>query len=163
MTTVATVLIDPAIAIADVGKKVTLTVAFDTAVTVTGTPTITLNDGGIATYNATETAAAADPTVLIFDYTVRIDDQEVASLQASTINLVGGSTIKDASNNAADLTLAGLVQNGPQIARTVSFEDQSGAAIAIPNPYDGFVWTTPFGNVFSLGSASEFAVYGSGY
>ena len=95
-----------------VGKVVTLTLAMSEAVTVAGgTPTLTLNDGGTATYSS----GSGSPT-LTFSYTVGAG-QNTADLAATTVNL-NAATIKDSAGNAATLSLTGLTQTGPQIDTT---------------------------------------------
>ena len=76
------------------------------AVTVNGgTPTLTLNDGGIAIYDAT----TSTPTNLVFDYTVQPGDN--TSDLTVTGSALNGATITDAAGNAANL--AGAVGNPP--------------------------------------------------
>ena len=103
----------PATGDLNAGKTVALTLTFSEAVTVAGgTPTLTLNDGGIATY-----ASGSGTNALVFNYTVAAG-QNAASLAATALNLPTGVTIKDSSGNAASLSLAGLSQTGPQIDTT---------------------------------------------
>ena len=95
------------------GKIVALTLSFSESVTVVGgTPTLTLNDGGTATY-----ASGSGTSALTFDYTVAAG-QNVATLAATALNLPSGVTIEDSSGNAANLSLSGLTQTGPQIDTT---------------------------------------------
>ena len=61
-----------------------------------GTPTLTLNDGGTATYSG-----GSGTSALTFSYTVSAG-QNTASLAASAINL-NGATMKDSGGNAASL------------------------------------------------------------
>ena len=97
----------------DAGKSGTLTLNTSEAVTVAGgTPTLTLNDGGTATYDAAHSTA----TSLTFDYTVAAG-QNTSSLAATSVNL-NAASITDAAGNAANLALIGLSQNGPQIDTT---------------------------------------------
>ena len=49
-TTVTKVLASPSSGVEAPGNTITLTVDFSAAVTVSGTPTLSLNDGGTATY-----------------------------------------------------------------------------------------------------------------
>ena len=92
------------------GKTVTITLDFNEAVIVAGgAPTLTLNDGGMATY-----ANGSASSALSFDYTVGAHDSSVASLAVNVINLNGG-TIQDSGGNNASLSLIGLSQSGPQI------------------------------------------------
>ena len=82
------------------------------AVTVAGgTPTLTLNDGGTATYTG-----GSGTSALTFSYTVAAG-QNTASLAATAVNL-NGATVQDGSGNAANLALTGLTQTGPQIDTT---------------------------------------------
>ena len=85
------------------GSVVTLTVNLSEAVTVAGgTPTLTLNDGGTATYRA-----APGTNALTFSYTVAAG-QNTADLAVTAVNL-GTATVKDGAGNAANLT--GAVTN----------------------------------------------------
>ncbi|WP_334385067.1 heparin lyase I family protein [Bradyrhizobium sp. AZCC 2262] len=86
-----------------VGKVVTLTLNLSEAVTVAGgTPTLTLNNGGTATYTG-----GSGSNALTFSYTVGAG-QNTADLAATAINL-GTATVKDGAGNAADLS--GAVTN----------------------------------------------------
>ena len=92
-----------------IGGVVTLTLTLSDAVTVaSGTPTLTLNDGGIATYTG-----GSGTNALTFTYTVG-SGQNAAALAASGVGL-NGATIQDTAGNAANLSLTGLTQSGPQI------------------------------------------------
>jgi large repetitive protein len=94
------------------GKTVTFTLNLNEAVTVAGgTPTLTLNDGGVATY-----AGGSDSNALTFSHTVGAG-QNTASLAATAVNL-NSATVTDGAGNAADLSLSGLTQTGPQIDTT---------------------------------------------
>ena len=77
-----------------------------------GTPTLTLNDGGTATY-----ASGSGTNALVFNTTVAAG-QSAASLAATALNLPTGVTIADGAGNAASLSLSGLTQSGPQIDTT---------------------------------------------
>ena len=96
-----------------VGQSGTIALTTSEAVTVTGTPMLSLNDGGTATYDA----AKSTSTSLVFDYTVEAG-QNTSSLAATAVNLAGGATIADGAGNNANLSLAGLTQAGPQIDTT---------------------------------------------
>ena len=83
------------------GSTAALTFTMSEAVTVTGgTPTLALNDGGTATYDA----AHSTPTSLVFDYTVAAG-QYTNALAVTGINSHGAS-VTDAAGNLANL--AGL-------------------------------------------------------
>ena len=82
---------------------VTLTVNLSEAVTVAGgTPTLTLNDGGTATYTG-----GSGTNALTFSYTVAAG-QNTADLAVTAVNL-NTATVKDGAGNAANLT--GAVTN----------------------------------------------------
>ena len=74
-------------------------------------PTLTLNDGGTATYTG-----GSGSNALTFSYTVAAG-QNTASLAATAVNL-NSATINDGAGNAANLSLSGLTQSGPQIDTT---------------------------------------------
>ena len=94
------------------GNTVTLTLTLSEAVTVTGgTPTLTLNDGGTATYTGGSGIYA-----LTFSYTVAAG-QNTSDLAVTAVNL-NSATVADGAGNAANLSLSGLSQSGPQIDTT---------------------------------------------
>ena len=107
------------------GAVVTLTVNLSEAVTVNtsgGTPTLTLNDGGTASYTG-----GSGSTALTFSYTVAAG-QNTADLIISALNL-NGAAIADGSGNAANLSgatnynPAGILQidtTAPTIASIVA-------------------------------------------
>ena len=76
-----------------------------------GIPTLTLNDGGSATY-----VSGSGTSALTFNYTVGAG-QNTAALTATAVNL-NAATITDGAGNAANLSLTGLTQTGPQIDTT---------------------------------------------
>ena len=74
----------------DAGKALTLTLNMSEAVNVTGTPTLTLNDGGSATY-----VSGTGTSALTFSYTVGAG-QNTAGLAVTGIT----GTIADLAGNA---------------------------------------------------------------
>ena len=89
------------------GQIVAISLTPSEAVTIAGgTPTLALNDGGIAIYDAAHSTA----TNLIFNYTVQ-PGQNVSDLAVTGSNL-NGATITDAAGNAADLTGAAVNPTG---------------------------------------------------
>ena len=91
------------------GETGTLTLELNEAVTVAGgTPTLTLNDDSTATYTS-----GSGTDALTFSYTVGAG-QHTADLAATAVNL-NGATIEDYAGDAANLSLTGLTQTGPQI------------------------------------------------
>ncbi len=109
------------------GSVVTLTLNLSEAVNVTGTPTLTLNDGGTASY-----VSGTGSNALVFSYTVAAG-QNVADLAVTAVNL-GPPPSRTLAGNAANLT--GAVTNPAgtlQIdttAPTVSSLVASGTGIA---------------------------------
>ncbi|UFW53238.1 MULTISPECIES: FG-GAP repeat domain-containing protein [Bradyrhizobium] len=80
-TTVTSVVASPTDGVEHVGDTMTFTVTMSRAVTVTGqTLTFTLNDGGVAVYDAAATAALGDPAKMVFNYTVGAADLPVYGL-----------------------------------------------------------------------------------
>src|SRR5262249_3628390 len=67
--------------------------------TVTGIPTLTLNDGGTATY-----VSGSGTNTLAFGYTVSSTDIPVSALSITQVNLPNGATVTGAAGNAADLS-----------------------------------------------------------
>ena len=106
---VAAIATSPPSGLEETGAVITLTLAMSEVVTVAGgTPTLTLNDGGTATYTG-----GSGTDALTFSYTVAAG-QNTSALTATAANL-NGATITDSGGNAANLSLSGLPQVGPQI------------------------------------------------
>ena len=74
----------------DTGQVLTLTLNTSEAVNVTGTPTLTLNDGGTASY-----VSGSGSSTLVFSYTVALG-QNATALQATAVT----GTITDLAGNA---------------------------------------------------------------
>ena len=104
--TVSTVTASPATADLGAGKTVTLTFGLSEAVTVVGTPTLSLNTGnnGVATY-----VSGSGTNTLTFGYTVRAGDNS-ADLAVNSTSIGGSNaSITDTAGNAVDL--AGALAN----------------------------------------------------
>ncbi len=102
------------------GATVSFTVDTSAPVTVNttgGSPTLSLNDGGVATFDA----AASTPTAGVFTYTVQAGDN-TAELQVTGINL-NGSTIIDGSGNNLYIETAPTNPSGPEIEGTLPTMD----------------------------------------
>ncbi|WP_317670335.1 hypothetical protein [Thioclava sp. A2] len=84
------------------GDAVSIQVTFDEAVTVSGTPTLTLETG--ATDRAASYTSGSTSNTLNFTYTVQAGDTSADLDYTATTALAG--TIKNSGNYAADLTLA---------------------------------------------------------
>ena len=99
------------------GKTVTLTLTFSAAVNVAGgTPTLLLNDGGVATY-----AGGSGTDRLTFTYTVGAGQNAKALMTANPGLSLNGATIKDLAGTNAVLTGANSIALpewswGPHIA-----------------------------------------------
>ncbi|MGE7419076.1 FG-GAP-like repeat-containing protein, partial [Methylobacterium tarhaniae] len=87
------------------GDTISLQVGFSEAVTVTGTPQLTLATGG--TGRAVDYTSGSGTNSLTFTYTVQAGDTSAdLDVLATTALALNGGTIKDAAGNAAALTLA---------------------------------------------------------
>jgi hypothetical protein len=100
----------PATGIEHAGDAITLTLAFNEAVTVSGTPTLSLNDGNTATY-----VSGSGTNALTFRTTVASTDTNTSALAITGVNLASGANIKDASGVAANLSGAVHTFSGLQI------------------------------------------------
>ncbi len=90
------------------GTTIPITVTFSEAVTVTGTPQLTLNDGAVVNY-----ASGSGTTTLTFSYAVAAGQNTADLDYASTTALaLNGGTILDAAGNAAVLTLPATGTDG---------------------------------------------------
>ena len=87
------------------GAVIPITVTFSEAVTVTGTPQLTLETG--ATDRVVNYISGSGTNTLTFNYTVQAGDSSADLDYVSTTALaLNGGTITDAALNAATLTLA---------------------------------------------------------
>ena len=112
--TLRSVVESPSSGTLDPGVSATITLGFSEVVLVSGgIPTLTLNDGGTATYQS-----GSDTSSLVFSYGVNAHDSNASSLSVASIHL-GSATISDGAGNTAGLSLTGLTQIGPQIDTSV--------------------------------------------
>src|SRR5258707_8289677 len=100
----------PATGIEHAGDTVTLTLGFNEAVTVSGTPTLSLNDGNTATY-----VSGSGTGALTFRTTVASTDTNTSALAITGVNLPSGASIKDSGGLAASLAGAVKTFSGLQI------------------------------------------------
>ena len=114
-TTVTKVLASPSSGVETVGKTITLTVDFSAAVTVSGTPTLSLNDGGTATYTGGSSTSA-----LTFSYTVGAGDSPESALAVTQLNLSNGAKISDANGDTPNFAGAVTSFSGLQIQTSSS-------------------------------------------
>jgi VCBS repeat-containing protein len=95
------------------GNVIALTLTMNEAVTVSGgTPSLSLNDGGTATYDA----AHSTSTLLTFDYTVA-NGQYTNALGVTAVNL-NGATVTDTLGGSASFTGALTTFSGLQVDAT---------------------------------------------
>jgi hypothetical protein len=80
-------------------------------VTVSGTPTLSLNDGNTATY-----VSGSGTNALTFRTTVASTDTNTSALAITGVNLASGASIKDASGVAANLSAAVTTFSGLQVS-----------------------------------------------
>ena len=85
----------------DAGHVVTITVDTSDIVTVTGTPTLQLNDNEVATYRT-----GTGTSTLTFTYTVQPGDN-IADLQVTGLNLPLGATVQDGAGNSLSGSVTG--------------------------------------------------------
>ena len=151
--TISSIAESPSSGVLNAGKTVTLTLTMNEAVTVSGTPQLMLNDGGIATYTG-----GSGTSALTFKYTV-LAGQNTPDLQVTAVNLNGG-TIKDGAGNAANLSLAGITQGSPAIDTTapaapvISGDTVSGNTVTLTGTAEANSTITVFDNTTQLGTAS---------
>jgi beta-glucanase (GH16 family) len=103
----------PGSGVEHVGDTVALTLGFNEAVTVTGKPTLTLNDGSIATY-----VSGSGTNALVFRTTVASTNTATSALAITAVNLASGASIKDGSGLSANLSGAAKTFSGLQIDPT---------------------------------------------
>src|SRR5260221_2771012 len=128
MPTATQVTASPSSGVEGVGNNIALTIGLNEAVTVSGgTPSLALNDGGTATYDATATAALQDPMKLVFDYTVGASDLNTPALGITGVDL-NGATIQDAARNNANLAGAAPTLSGLRIDTTTPTVTQVAAS-----------------------------------
>ncbi|WP_246738453.1 heparin lyase I family protein [Bradyrhizobium sp. CCBAU 051011] len=103
----------PGTGIADNGDTITMTLGFSEAVTVTGTPTLALNNGDTAAY-----VGGSGTSSLTFRTTVAPTDRDTSAVAITGVNLPSGASIKDLSGLAANLSGAVKTFTGLQIDAT---------------------------------------------
>ncbi len=89
----------------DVGSVIPIQVVFSDPVTVTGTPTLTLQNGGAG--RVVNYSSGSGTTTLTFNYTVQAGDTsaDLDYLSSSALSLNGGTIVETSSANTAVLTL----------------------------------------------------------
>jgi hypothetical protein len=106
---------DPSSGTQTTGSMITLVMAMDQAAFVSGTPTLTLNDGGSASY-----VSGSGTSSLVFQTTVTTADHAVATLAITGVSLAGGASIVDEDGNALNLAGADASLSGLGVAVTAA-------------------------------------------
>jgi hypothetical protein len=119
----------PGTGVEHAGDTITLSLGFSEAVTVTGTPTLSLNDGGKATY-----VAGSGTSSLTFKTTVMSTDNDTSALAITGVNLPTGASIKDGSGLAANGSGAVKTFTGLQIDTTSSSSTSPTTPISPTSP-----------------------------
>ena len=109
-----------------VGTSIVFTIKFGQAMTVTGTPSLALNDGGVATY-----AGGSGTNTLTFSYTVGAGDTKVSALAITQVNLANGAKIVNSLGDAAELSGALKTFTGLQVDPGTTSSSTPPAAPAI--------------------------------
>jgi Ca2+-binding RTX toxin-like protein len=118
------------------GEPVDLIVTFNEAVTVTGTPTLTLSNGGTATY-----ASGSGGAALTFHYTASAGQDNSHSEDTSDINVrsynltADGASVRDAQGNFADITNA---STNPTSVEAVDTTPPTPGTLGVANINNGF-------------------------
>jgi large repetitive protein len=112
--TVSSIIANPSTGTVFTGQVITITVDFSEKVSVTGTPTLSLNDGGTATYQS-----GSGTNALVFSYSV-LTGQYTSNLAVTGFNLPNGATVKDGGGNIANLSGATVTFNGLQVSGSVA-------------------------------------------
>ena len=125
------------------GDVIRFTVHFSEGVTVTGTPRLALDIGGVTRYAPRE-YQVLDGKRQVFGYTVQSADDDPNGISVTSLELNGG-TIKDSASNDANLSYSGF--GGGNLADFVV--DGDGADVRAPTVYT-YTWS----NVSSGSGAS---------
>ena len=100
------------------GTEISFTVSFDEAVQVIGgVPTLSLNNGRTAVYDAAATALLGDSSRLVFDYLVAANDVPTSPLQITGLDL-HGAHVDDLAGNQADLSHVTATFDGLAVNQT---------------------------------------------
>ena len=91
------------------GNVATITLTMSETVQVTGHPTLTLSDGGAATY-----LSGSGSKTLTFTYTVAAG-QNTSALEVTGVNLPAGASVVDSAGNAADFAMTVSALSGPVV------------------------------------------------
>ena len=151
---VSSVKASPAIADDDAGKTLIFTLNMSEIVNVTGTPTLTLNDGGVASY-----VSGSGTNALTFSYMVAAG-QNTSALAISAMNLPNSAAINDIYGTAASLsgaltTFSGLqIDTTAPVAPVISADAVSGSTVILNGTAEANSTVTVFDGTTALGTAA---------
>jgi len=111
------------------GDTININVAFNKDVTVSGSPQLDIDVGGVAT-TATYNAGLTTSNTLVFDYLVLGGDEDLDGISVTNFD-ANGAAIEDSNNNAASLTLVNNDTRGALIDATAP----SGYGMSIDQAY----------------------------
>jgi len=127
------------------GESISIQVDFSEAVTVTGTPTLTLETGAVD--RTVSYSSGSGTTTLNFSYTVQAGDSTSDLNYTSTSALLlAGGTIRDAASNNATLTLPALAGANSLAGNEALVIDTTGPTIV----YSGCSGTVALGDTCTL-------------
>jgi hypothetical protein len=130
-----------------VGDTVTLTLGFNEAVTVAGTPTLSLNDGATAAY-----VGGSGTSALTFKTTVASTNTNTSALAVTGVNLPSGASIKDSSGVAANLAGAVTTFSGLQVATSSTTPSTPSVTKPVLTVADPTLTVTGRGGTVDLGA-----------
>src|SRR5581483_8771095 len=143
----------------EAGSQVTITLGLSEGVSVGGgTPTLTLSDGGTATFDAAHSTA----TSLVFDYMVGKNDTATSSLAITAVHQ-NGASIVDAAGNAANLSGADTALRGTyvNISQNGSNTVNAGAGATITLGNGNNTATAGDGSTITVGNGNNTVTAGA--
>ena len=135
----------------------TFTLTFNEAVNVTGNPTLTLNDGGTASY-----LSGSGGKTLVFTYTVANGDN-ASSLALTGVGPSSAGTVTDASGNTASLLGALAAPRGHLIVDTADARTavSNGQTLTVSSSNTVAVLPSGTANItFASGTSNDVAFLG---
>lgn len=111
------------------GEHLDFTIHYDEAITVTGTPSISITLGSASVQ--AQYVSGTGTKALLFRYTVQNGDYDQDGIEVGALTLNGG-TLKDATGNNAEAVLSGLGSTA-----AVKVDAVASAAISLDVPADG--------------------------
>ena len=134
---------------ASTGHLVTITMTTSAAVTVTGIPTLQLNDNEVASY-----ASGSGSNTLTFTYTVQPSDI-TADLQVTSLNLPSGAAIASQAGGLSGSVTANLGIQVNNAINNLITELYVGYYNRAPDPSGETYWVTQFNSGMSLSAIAQ--------